>query len=82
MNIERRKFLTGACGLVATSSLPAVAESRISTDPFPGRGSHERLTIAYAHVEAGATKPFSVFHISDTHLTAAYPHEEIFASSA
>ena len=78
MNIERRKFLTGACGLVATASLPAVAEGRVGANPFPGRGPHERLTIAYAHVEVGATKPFSVFHISDTHLTAAYPHEEIF----
>jgi hypothetical protein len=42
---------------------------------FPERGRFERLTICYATVEIGLKKPFSVLHISDTHLTAAYPHE-------
>ena len=27
-------------------------------------------------IEAGAKKPFSVLHVSDTHLTAVYPHED------
>ena len=42
---------------------------------FPERGRFERLTICYATEEIGLKKPFSVLHISDTHLTAAYPHE-------
>jgi predicted MPP superfamily phosphohydrolase len=31
--------------------------------------------MSYATVEIGLEKPFSVLHISDTHLTAAYDHE-------
>ncbi len=74
--INRRSFIKRAAGagfLLATSQLPAVAED----DPkvFPQRGRFERLSLAYATVEIGLEKPFSVLHISDTHLTAAYPHE-------
>lgn len=74
-NATRRDFLkAGAAfgGLVAASRLPALAD-----DPslFPGRGKFERLSIVSRHINAGATKPFSLLHISDTHLTAAYPHE-------
>ena len=67
--MNRRQFIGG---LVATAALPAVAD-----DPtvFPRRGTWERLALNYAHIEIGATKPFSVLHISDTHLTAAYPDE-------
>lgn len=67
--MNRRQFISG---LVATAALPAVAD-----DPsvFPRRGRWERLVLGYARVEVGATKPFSVLHISDTHLTAAYPDE-------
>ena len=35
---------------------------------FPERGRFERLTICYATEEIGLKKPFSVLHISDTHL--------------
>lgn len=67
--MNRRQFIGG---LVATAALPAVAD-----DPsvFPRRGTWERLVLNYAHIGIGATKPFSVLHISDTHLTAAYPDE-------
>ena len=72
MNISRRNFLTGVGGLVAVSQLPSLAD-----DPavFPQRGRYERLQLAYQHVSAGATAPFSILHISDTHLTEAYPDE-------
>ena len=72
MNISRRHFLTGVGGLVAVSQLPSLAD-----DPavFPQRGRYERLNLAYQHVSAGATAPFSILHISDTHLTEAYPDE-------
>ena len=75
MDVSRRDFLKGgavAGGLVATSALPAFAD-----DPalFPQRGRWERLSIGYQHIKAGAERPFSILHISDTHLTAAYPHE-------
>lgn len=67
--MNRRQFIGG---LVASAALPTVAD-----DPsvFPQRGTWERLMLNYAHIEIGATKPFSVLHISDTHLTAAYPDE-------
>ncbi len=64
---SRREFLKGALavgGIVATSRLPLHA-----------RGNYEQLSLAYAHIEAGAAKPFSVLHISDTHLTFANPDE-------
>lgn len=69
---SRRDFIAGVGGLVAVSSLPSFAD-----DPshFPLRGNYERLSLVYRHVKAGAEKPFSILHISDTHLTAAYPDE-------
>ena len=69
MKMTRRGFLGG---LVAVSALPSWAD-----DPslFAGRGKYERLVIDYVDLKVGATKPFSVLHISDTHLTEAYPHE-------
>ncbi|MBP5321304.1 MAG: metallophosphoesterase [Kiritimatiellae bacterium] len=73
--LSRRDFFRcalGAGGLLATSSLPALAD-----DPalFPKRGSFERLALSYIHINAGAEKPFSLLHISDTHLTEALPEE-------
>lgn len=72
----RRDFVKGFSalgGLIAVSRLPALAD-----DPavFPKRGKWERLVLAYNHIDAGATKPFSILHISDTHFTEAYPHED------
>ena len=71
--VSRRNFLATAGCLAAVSSLPAVAEDNPSL--FPQRGRYERLSLAYQHIHAGASSPFSVLHISDTHFTAAYPHE-------
>lgn len=73
MDLTRRDFLSGGAalgGLMATSALPALAD-----DPsvFPNRGEFERLSLQFFEIDAGATKPFTLLHISDTHLTAAYP---------
>ena len=77
MSLTRRDFLFGGGmamgGIVATSALPSFADDDPSL--FPGRGRFERLTIQYHAIKAGATKPFTVLHVSDTHLTAAYPDE-------
>ena len=72
MDISRRSFLTGVGGLVAVWRLPSFADNPAV---FPERGKFERLQLAYLHVSAGATAPFSILHISDTHLTEAYPDE-------
>ena len=72
MDISRRNFLTGIGGLVAVSRLPSFADNPAV---FPERGRYERLQVVYQHVSAGATAPFSILHISDTHLTEAYPDE-------
>ena len=71
--MNRRQFIGGFGGLVAVSALPAWAD-----DPsqFPSRGKYHRLMLAYQQIEAGATKPFSILHISDTHLSDAYAHED------
>ena len=75
--MNRGDFLRGlACGggaLMATKALPVVAADDPSA--FPGRGQFERLTVSMVRVHAGATRPFSLLHASDTHLTCAYPHE-------
>ncbi len=39
--------------------------------PFSRRGGFERLSLGMATVEIGLDRPFSVLHISDTHLSAA-----------
>ena len=78
-NIDRRSFLRAMAGtgvLVATSSLPAVAATEEKDqERFPRRGRYERLSLSYATVRIGLEKPFSVLHISDTHLAEAYPSE-------
>ena len=59
--------------LLAVSQLPALAEDNPKV--FPKRGKYERMSLAYATVEIGLPKPFSILHISDTHLTSAYDQE-------
>ena len=67
------KVLAWSGALIATSKLPALAEDK--PEVFPERGKYERLALCYSTVEIGLEKPFSILHISDTHLTAAYPAE-------
>lgn len=74
--MDRRMFLKGglaAGGLVATAALPSFA----ADDPalFERRGVFERLSLTYRHLHLGLAEPFSVLHISDTHLTEAYADE-------
>lgn len=71
----RRDFFKGACAagfMVATAELPAVAGGTFEVGK---RGPHSRLATSYAVVDIGLEKPFSVLHISDTHLADAYPDE-------
>ena len=77
MDRSRREFIGGLGGLVAVSALPGCRTGKNVT--FGGRGGFERLNLAYAHIEAGATAPFSILHMTDTHLTAAYEHEAVYA---
>lgn len=74
--MDRRSFIGGLGGLVAVSALPKQVEADMPS-VFPTRGTYERLTLAYQHVKIGLEKPFSVLHISDTHLTGAYESEGI-----
>ena len=62
-NITRGEFLWSS---IALAAVPAVSSGAIG----------EKLQVNGVVVEAGAKKPFSVLHVSDTHLTAAYPHED------
>lgn len=74
-NVNRRDFvgsLLAGGALMATSRLPAADNPAL----FPQRGKFERISLSYAHIKAGAEKPFSLLHISDTHFTSAYPHED------
>jgi hypothetical protein len=74
--INRRTFMKrlAAVGvLLPAASLPTFAEDKPSA--FSKRGSFERLSVGYATINIGLEKPFSVMHISDTHLSVAYPSE-------
>jgi len=66
----------GGCGALLAAA-PLTARAKDDPAAFPARGRYERLSIGYVRIDAGATKPFSVFHISDTHLTAAYACESL-----
>lgn len=76
----RREFFTAACTagfMVAAADLPAANPPTGANPAFKvgTRGPRSRLAMSYAVVEVGAERPFSVLHISDTHLAAAYPDE-------
>ena len=58
MTVDRRDFIFAGLGLAATAGLPAF-----------GRGRYEQLNVAHVRIAAGAERPFSVLHVSDTHLT-------------
>ena len=80
--MNRRTFLTGSCGLLASSALPTIAaedkkdgDHLKRADAFANRGKYERFNASYAHLHLGVGKPFSLLHLSDTHLTAVYPEE-------
>lgn len=61
--------------LIATSSLPAFSMEEKKGSLFSGRGRYERMLLNYSTVKIGLKRPFSILHISDTHLADAYPDE-------
>lgn len=76
MQNSRRDFLRRIAltsGIIATSQLPVWAEEKVAEQRKENR--MRDLSFAYGVVNIGLEKPFSVLHISDTHLAAAYPHE-------
>lgn len=81
--MQRRSFIKNISGgsiLIATGLLPAFAaipedRDKKNSGLFEDRGDTERLNLTYATVEIGLEHPFSILHISDTHLSSAYPHE-------
>ena len=83
--MERREFIgsIGALGgLFAVGGLAGGCRTVCSDGPlaaaqktFDDRFEHERLSLGYQEVKIGLEKPFSILHISDTHLCAAYEDE-------
>jgi len=69
------KRMAGAGALVATSSLPAFASNKNEHTIFSERGRYERLLISYSILKIGVEHPFSVLHISDTHLAEAFQED-------
>ena len=74
---SRRDFLRlsalSAGTVVATSALPSFGKDDPSL--FANRGVFERLVLSYQHIHIGLKEPFSVLHLSDTHLTAVNDDE-------
>ena len=62
-NMTRGEFLWSS---IALAAVPAVSNG----------ATGEKLQVNGVVIEVGAQRPFSVLHVSDTHLTAAYPHED------
>ena len=48
----------------------------VAMPPQAGGATGEKIKVNSVLIEAGAKKPFSVLHVSDTHLTAVSPHED------
>lgn len=72
---SRREFIYGGMavgGVLATAGLSSHADN---PSLFAKRGKFERLALSYGHVEIGLERPFSVLHVSDTHLTDVFDHE-------
>ena len=61
--MNRRDFIGGIGGLVAVSALPAVGATKRAT----------AMSVNYISLPVGAERPFTVFHISDTHLKGLAP---------
>lgn len=83
MDVSRRDFIGAAGGFFAVSGLSgclSAAADRAAGEQavFEGRSPHERLSLAYSHVKVGLETPFSILHISDTHLCAADGRESEF----
>ena len=64
----------GAGAVVATASLPALGDPA-PTAFVPADSGRARMSLAYQHIHIGLPKPFSVLHISDTHLAECNPTE-------
>ena len=77
MDMKRRDFLGLGFGLIATTALPGCLTRTPDeeTPLFGRRGKWERLNLSYQRIHLGLERPFSILHISDTHLTAAYDSE-------
>ena len=58
--MNRREFISSGFAFAAAAGLPSF-----------GRGRFEQLNISHVRIDAGAERPFSVLHVSDTHLTLA-----------
>ena len=54
------------CSSLALAAVPARASG----------ATGDKIKAKEIVIDAGAEKPFSVLHVSDTHLTAVYPHED------
>ena len=65
--ITREQFMWS---VLALSAVPVQAAG------VPSSVKGDKLKPKEIVIEAGAAKPFSVLHVSDTHLTAVYPHED------
>lgn len=61
--ITRGEFLWNA---LALATVPALVDG----------ATGKKLEVKSIVIEAGAEKPFSILHVSDTHLTAVYQHED------
>ena len=75
MNKVTRKEFLGSV-LMASANLPALAAMPARAVGVPSSATGDKIKAKEITIEAGAAKPFSVLHVSDTHLTAVYPNED------
>ncbi|MGN1359800.1 MAG: metallophosphoesterase family protein [Kiritimatiellia bacterium] len=64
--MKRRQFLAHCLSAAAVATLPSPPPKPPAAPVHP-----HRLTVAYSRIECDLKQPFSLLHISDTHLTEA-----------
>ena len=72
--MTRKEFLGGV--LMVSANLPVLAPMPARAADVPSSATGDKIKAKEIVIEAGAAKPFSVLHVSDTHLTAVYPNED------
>lgn len=70
MNVSRREFLLcSGASAIATMALPVRAELRpLVLSPIRDGNAREALCLSELEIDVGATAPFRVLHVSDSHL--------------
>jgi hypothetical protein len=75
-SFSRSDFVKGFSAMGGLNAVSELTGCATGSDVFAERGKWDRLVLVYNRIDAGATKPLPILHVSDTHFTEAYPDED------